>query len=416
MDLSLGRIERLLRVLGNPERRLPPVVHVAGTNGKGSTVATMRAILEAGGQRVHVYTSPHLVSFRERIRLAGTLVTDAELARALETCESANAGEPITFFEITTAAAFVLFAEVPADVLLLEVGLGGRLDATNVVPDPVVSAITPISLDHEQWLGDTVREIAAEKAGILRRGVPAVFAPQTDAVRAILEDAAARTGAPVRTAGQDWSARAEGGRLVVEDDLGLLDLPLPRLPGQHQIANAGLAVSALKAAGLLPAAERVETGIVTTDWPARMQSLQEGRFVDLAPPRAEIWLDGGHNPDAGRAAANFLADLEERAPKPLYLIAGMLNTKDPLHYFEAFKGLARHVFTVPIRDTEASLPAADLATSAEAAGLVAEPVDDVTAALARLRSAPSDEAPRIFICGSLYLAGEVLAGNGTIPS
>jgi len=415
MDLSLQRVEKLLAKLGNPEMRLPPVVHVAGTNGKGSTIATMRAILEAAGQRVHVYTSPHLVSFHERIRLAGTMVSDADLSRALSLCETANAGDPITFFEITTVAAFVLFSEQPADILLLEVGLGGRLDATNVIPSPVISVVTSISLDHEAWLGDSLEEIAAEKAGILKMGVPAIFAQQPDGVRAVLEEAAQRVGAPYKVGGQDWTSRAESGRLVVEDETGLIDLPLPKLPGQHQIANAGLAVSALKMAGLLPAADKVEAGIAATCWPARMQRLRTGRLVQRAPAGSEIWLDGGHNPDAGKAVANFVADLEDRAPKPLFLIAGMLNTKDPLHYFEAFQGLVQQVFTVSIKGAEASWSAEELSRSAIAAGLTCEPMDDVGAVLDHLTDAAVPQAPRILICGSLYLAGNVLAENETPP-
>ena len=415
MDLSLGRIEKLLVRLDNPQMRLPPVIHVAGTNGKGSTIANMRAILEAAGQRVHVYTSPHLVSFHERIRLAGSLVTDEELSSALETCEQANDGDPITFFEITTAAAFLLFADTPADILLLEVGLGGRLDATNTIPDPVVSVITSISFDHEQWLGDTLPEIATEKAGILRRGVPMVTADQPDEVRDVLEEAARRAGAPCSLGGQDWSAREEAGRMVVEDGTGLIDLPLPRLAGNHQIANAGLAVSALKTAGLLPHSDIVERGLGETAWPARLQRLQTGDLVNRARAGSEVWLDGGHNPDAGAVSAGFLADLDDKAPKPVFLIAGMLNTKDPLHYFEAFAGLARHVLAVPIREAEASWSAEELADGARRAGLSAEPVADVATAIEAVNAMSTDEAPRILICGSLYLAGEVLAENGTPP-
>lgn len=415
MDLSLGRVERLLARLGNPEERLPPLIHVAGTNGKGSTIATMRAILEAAGQNIHVYTSPHLVSFHERIRLAGRLVSDDDLSRALALCEDVNDGDPITFFEITTVAAMVLFAEVPADCLLLEVGLGGRLDATNVAPDPMVSVITSISMDHEQWLGDTLAAIAAEKAGILRAGIPAVFAPQESAAGEVLEAAAARVGAPCLIGGQDWTARSDGGRLVVEDLNGLVDLPLPRLPGQHQVVNAGLAVTALKTAGLLPSQDRVEAGISATDWPARMQRLQTGRLVSQAPQGAEIWLDGGHNPDAGKAVASFMADLEDRVPRPLILVAGMLNTKEPLHYFEAFQGLVHHVYTVPIPETESSWTTDELSAKAITAGLSSDPMPDVAAVLDYLGRLDAATPPRILICGSLYLAGQVLAENGTPP-
>ncbi|MEM8811836.1 MAG: folylpolyglutamate synthase/dihydrofolate synthase family protein [Pseudomonadota bacterium] len=415
MDLSLGRMQRLLERLGNPENRLPPIVHVAGTNGKGSTIATMRGILDACGQRVHVYTSPHLVAFRERIRLGGTLVSDEDLSRALVHCETVNDGDPITFFEITTAAAFLLFSEKPADILLLEVGLGGRLDATNVVPDPAVSVITAISMDHEQWLGDTLEAIAGEKAGIIRKNVPVVTAPQPDPVRDVIAAHADRVGAPARFGGQDWIAREESGRLVVEDGSGLVDLPLPRLRGQHQIDNAGVAVTALKTAGLLPVPDRVEAGILATEWPARLQRLQSQALSDLAPADSELWLDGGHNPDAGQAAANFMADLEERAPRPLFLIAGMLNTKDPIPYFKAFNGLVRHVYTVPISGAEASYGAESLSDSAFAAGLASEPFADVRSALAFLKKTWDYGPPRILICGSLYLAGEVLGEFGPLP-
>lgn len=421
IDLSLGRIERLLAALGHPERALPPVVHVAGTNGKGSTTATMRAILEAGGRSVHVYTSPHLCRFHERVRLGapggGRFVDDARLVEALKRAEAANRGAPITLFEITTAAAFLIFAEEPADVLLLEVGLGGRLDATNVVDRPEASLITSISLDHEKFLGATLADIAAEKAGIIKPDVPVVVAPQPPEVLAIVERVAARARAPVFAAGREWSAAEERGRLVFQDEDGLLDLPPPRLVGRHQFGNAGIAIAGLRAAGLWPGLAATEAGLGRVDWPARMQRLTHGRLVETAMPGAEIWLDGGHNPGAGEAIASVMADLEERVPRPLFLIAGMLSTKDPVGYFRPFAGLVRHVFAVPVFGSESGRDPAELAGAARTAGLSAEPVSGVKTALRLLAEGWRFEPPpRILICGSLYLAGDVLAQNGTPPA
>src|SRR5262252_5871701 len=345
IDLSLDRMWRLLGALGHPERQLPPVVHVAGTNGKGSTVAFMRAMLEADGRRVHVYTSPHLVRFNERFRLGnaggGELVSDEALADALSQCEAANGSAPITVFEIETAAAFLLFARHPADVLLLEVGLGGRLDATNVVECPLAAVITPVSLDHAEFLGDTVALVAAEKAGILKEGVPAIVAAQPREALAVIERQAGRVKAPIRIAGEDWTATEERGRLVYQDDDGLLDLPAPRLYGRHQFENAGVAIAALRAVGnlKLPAAA-FETGIAKAEWPARMQRLAHGRLAALCPPGSELWLDGSHNADGGRAIANALADLEERVSRPLVLVVGMLSTKDGESFLRNFAGLA----------------------------------------------------------------------------
>src|SRR5687767_12016075 len=333
IDLSLDRMWRILNALQHPERHLPPVIHVAGTNGKGSTIAFMRAILEAAGLRVHVYTSPHLVRFNERFRLGapgeGALVSDEVLAGALAECERANAGEPITMFEITTAAGLLLFARNPADALLLEVGLGGRLDATNVIDTPLATVITPVSLDHAEHLGDSIAKIATEKAGIIKRGAPAIVAAQPREALAVIERAAARAGAPIRIAGENWTATEERGRLVYQDDDGLLDLPAPRLPGRHQFENAGVAIAALRAAGSLKISpDAYEAGIVKADWPARMQRLSHGRLIGLLPAGSELWLDGGHNADGSRAIANVLADLEERVSKPLVLIVGMLASKD----------------------------------------------------------------------------------------
>jgi dihydrofolate synthase / folylpolyglutamate synthase len=421
IDLSLDRMWRILDALGHPERRLPPVFHVAGTNGKGSVIAFMRAILEAAGLRVHVYTSPHLVRFNERFRLGqaggGVLVSDEELVAVLTECEAANGAAPITVFEIETAAAFVLFARHPADVLLLEVGLGGRLDATNVVERPLATAITPVSLDHAEYLGDTLAKIAAEKAGILKRDVPAIVAAQPRAALAVIERAAARAGAPIRIAGEDWTATEERGRLVYQDDAGLLDLPPPKLYGRHQFENAGVAIAALRAASALklpPSA--FEAGIAKADWPARMQRLSQGALAAFVPAGSELWLDGGHNADGGRAVANALADLEERVSRPLVLVVGMLSTKDCEGFLQNFAGLARRVVAVPIPRQEKSLSADAVAAAARAVGIPAESGDDIAAALAAIGGLALDPPPRILITGSLYLAGEVLALNGTPPT
>lgn len=417
IDLSLGRMERLLGALGRPQDRLPPLVHIAGTNGKGSTTAFMRAILEAAGLKVHVYTSPHLVAFNERIRLAGRLVTDARLIEALDVCEQANAGAEITFFEVTTAAALLLFAEEPADVLLLEVGLGGRLDATNVVDAPLAATITPLSMDHERYLGERLTDIAAEKAGILKRGCPAVIAPQPDEAMAVIERVAARLGAPLQVFGQDFTAFEENGRLVYQDEEGLMDLPLPRLFGRHQIVNAAMAIASLRAAGRLPAVEAIEAGLLSVDWPGRMQPLTEGPLLDLCPPGSELWLDGGHNPGAGITIAEVMAEQEERSPRPLYLVSGMLKTKDPVGFFRPFAGLVREVACVPLTTTDVGRDPACLAGSAREAGLAADAHASLVAALAHVRERAAGDTvpPRILICGSLYLAGEVLARNGMKP-
>jgi dihydrofolate synthase/folylpolyglutamate synthase len=421
-DLSLGRIRRLLAALGHPEQRLPPVFHVAGTNGKGSTVAFLRAILEAEGLRVHADTSPHLVRYNERFRLAdgpglSSFVADDDLADALSRTERANGDEAITLFELLTAAGFLLFAERPADALLLEVGLGGRFDSTNVVDRPAVSVITSISLDHQAYLGNTVEKIAFEKAGIIKAGAPVVLSPNPDGVVAVVERVAAEVGAgPLMIGGQDWTAFEEHGRLVFQDIDGLLDLPRPRLPGSHQIVNAGTAIAAVRAAGFHVGHDALERGMERVEWPARLQRLTVGAIVDAAPQGAEIWLDGGHNPGAGEVIASAMADLEERVARPLVLIAGMLATKDPVGFFEAFAGLARRVYTVPIRGSDAAREPQALAAEARGAGVTAMATTGVTAALSHLRDTWSGPAPRILICGSLYLAGEVLADNGTPPA
>jgi len=420
-DLSLERIGRLLRRLGDPQEKLPPVIHIAGTNGKGSAAAFSRALLEASGRTVHVHTSPHLVRWHERFRLGkpngGEFVDDDVLADAVERVAEANRGEQITVFEILTAVMFVLFSEHPADAAIVEVGLGGRFDATNVIRHPATSLIMPISLDHEAYLGDRVELIAAEKAGIIKPGSPVVIGQQEwDAAREVLLETAERLDVPFEVYGQDFIAVEENGRMVYQDEDGLMDLPLPRLVGRHQLANAAAAIAAVKAAGFsitVPAAEQAMLGV---SWPGRMQRLTEGRLVDLAPEGAEIWLDGGHNPGAGAVIAEAMAEAEEKRPRPLVLISGMINTKDQKGYFSAFEGMARHVYTVPVHMSEAGVPNSELSARAIAAGLSAEPVNSVPNALKLLRDTWDEQMPpRILISGSLYLAGEVLAENGTPP-
>jgi dihydrofolate synthase/folylpolyglutamate synthase len=415
IDLSLGRMERILEALGHPERKVPPVIHVAGTNGKGSTIAFMRAMIEAAGKRAHVYTSPNLVRINERFRLAGRLVADDDLADALAACERANGSAPITVFEIETAAAFLLFAGHPADVLLLEVGLGGRLDATNVVERPAVSVITPVSIDHVDLLGDTLEKIATEKAAILRRGVPAVIGRQSEGPLAIITRHAEEVGALQHVMGQGWVAGEERGRLVYQDETGLLDLPAPRLFGRHQFDNAGTAIAALRVSGLQLPASAFERGMVRADWPARMQRLTAGQLLPLAPQGSEVWLDGGHNVDGGRTIAAALADLEERVSRPLVLIVGMLSTKDAEGFLHNFTGLARRLIALPIHQDKA-LSADAIADIARKVGIPAERCDSIEAALTRVGDLELSPPPRILITGSLYLAGEVLAANGTPPT
>jgi len=421
-DLSLDRIRRLLDRLDNPERHMPPVIHIAGTNGKGSAAAFSRALLEAAGHSVHVHTSPHLVHWHERYRIGGPdggeLVPDAMLADAVRRVADANRGETITVFEILTAVMFVLFSENPAEAAIVEVGLGGRFDATNVIERPAVSVIMPISMDHEAYLGDRVELIAAEKAGIIKPGCPVIIGQQEyDAARDVLIDTAARLGCPTQVYGEDFLAYEEDGRLIYQDETGLLDISLPKLAGRHQFANAAAAIAAVRAAGFDLGHRAVDRAMGAVDWPGRMQRLPEGRLQQLAPAGAEIWIDGGHNPGAGMVVAEALAEQEERFPRPLFLISGMINTKDQAGYFRAFHGMARHVYTVPVANSDAGVPPAELAARAAETGLSAEPVASVRNALMLLRDTwdPGETAPRIIICGSLYLVGEVLAENGTPP-
>ncbi|MGR3566613.1 MAG: bifunctional folylpolyglutamate synthase/dihydrofolate synthase [Pseudooceanicola nanhaiensis] len=404
IDLTLDRMWRLLDALGNPQEHLPPVIHVAGTNGKGSTLAMIRAGLEADGKRCHVYTSPHLARFHERIRLAGDLISEAYLAEVLDECYAANGGEPITYFEITTCAALLAFARTPADYCLLEVGLGGRLDATNVVDKPALTVITPVSIDHQQYLGETLGQIAFEKAGILKREVPCVVGPQGDAALEAIEARAARLAAPLIAQGQHWHVWEERGRLIFQDETGLIDLPPPNLPGAHQFDNAGSALAALRHLGLPE--EALEAAVTRAEWPARMQRLTRGPLVDSAPG-IELWLDGGHNPAAGEALAKHLATLPDR---PTHLICGMLNTKDVAGFMRPLAPHVASLTAVSIPGEAATLTAEQTSGIAAACGIAERQAGSVAEALALI----AEETPRarVLICGSLYLAGRILRENG----
>ncbi|WP_317055993.1 bifunctional folylpolyglutamate synthase/dihydrofolate synthase [Roseovarius rhodophyticola] len=404
IDLTLDRVWRLLDRLGNPQEALPPVIHIAGTNGKGSTLAMIRAGIEGAGQRAHAYTSPHLARFHERIRLAGDLISEPDLNAVLDECYAANGDAPITYFEITTCAALLAMSRVKADFTLLEVGLGGRLDATNVIAKPALTIITPVSMDHEQFLGDTLAAIAGEKAGIIKRSVPCVVSPQADDAMDVIEAKARSLGAPLLAYGQHWHVTTERGRLIFQDEHGLRDLPLPNLPGAHQIENAGAAIAALRHLNLGDAA--IEAAVTSAHWPARMQRLTEGALAQTAP-EAELWLDGGHNPAAGQALANHIATLPQR---PTHLICGMLNTKDISGYLTPLATVADSLTAVSIPGEANTLPAADTAAAANSAGFTATAADSVEDALHQI-TAQTPNA-RILICGSLYLAGHILRENG----
>jgi dihydrofolate synthase/folylpolyglutamate synthase len=407
IDLGLARVHRTLCRLGNPHRRLPPVFHVAGTNGKGSTCAYLRAVLEASGARVHVFTSPHLVHYRERVVLAGEEIADDAFIEAINRVDAAAGDDDLTLFETITCAAFLAFAETPAEYLVLEVGLGGRLDATNVIERPLAAVITPIALDHQNFLGDTLAAIAGEKAGIFRKNAPAVVGPQTPEAMAVFEQKAQEAGAVLFAFGSAWNAWAENGRLIYQDDNGLSDLAAPRLAGVHQFMNAGLAAAAIRASGLSFPDEILSAGLQSARWPARMQLLRSGPLVDAVGLRSELWLDGGHNPHAARALASAFADFEERSSRPLILISGMQENKDAEGFFAAFSGLASTVFAVRADHTGARSPD-DVAAAAERAGIPAYPCGSLLEAATLARGGGP---ARILICGSLYLAGEVLRNN-----
>ena len=403
IDLTLDRMWRLLQKLGNPQNDLPPVIHIAGTNGKGSTQAMIRAGLEAAGKRVHAYTSPHLARFHERIRLAGTLIDEDHLSMILDECYEQNGGETITYFEITTAAAILAMARTPADYTLLEVGLGGRLDATNVIDNPLLSIITPISIDHEQFLGNTLAKIAGEKAGIIKKMCPVIVAPQPDEALDVIEQTANRNHAPLIAYAQHWQIDTERDGLIFHDDNGVVQLPRPNLPGAHQFENAGTAVAALRQLGF--GNEVCEAALTQAHWPARMQKLQSGPVIDIAP-NAEIWLDGGHNPAAGRALGHHLSQLPKR---PTYLLCGMLNTKDIAGYLSPMAAHVEKLVAVSIPGELNTLPAEDTAAAAQQAGILSETAVDVITAAGDI--AKTDPDARILICGSLYLAGNILRSH-----
>jgi dihydrofolate synthase/folylpolyglutamate synthase len=406
IDLTLDRVWRLLDALGNPQKDLPPVIHIAGTNGKGSTQAMVRAGLEAAGHKVHAYTSPHLARFHERIRLAGTLISEADLTALLDECYAKNGADDITYFEITTCAALLAFARTPADFTLLEVGLGGRLDATNVIDRPELTIITPVSMDHEAFLGTTIAAIAGEKAGIIKRGVPCIIGPQSESGLDVMEARAAQCGAPVLAYGQHWHSGPERDGMIYQDELGLLDLPLPILPGLHQIQNAGIALAALRHLGCDEAA--CTAGLTQAVWPARMQRLRSGPLANLANASgAELWLDGGHNPAAGAALALVLRSLPKR---PTHMICGMLNTKDVDGYLAPLAEVAISLTGVSIPGEANTLPADQTAQAAQHVGLAGRAADTVTEALQAILA--DDPHARVLICGSLYLAGAILRENG----
>lgn len=413
IDLKLDRIERLLGQIGHPEERMPPVIHVAGTNGKGSTIAYLRAFLEASGKKVHVMTSPHLVRFNERIRLAGKLVSSRRLNQALEFCETANGGKPITFFELTTAAAFKLFADVKADYLLLETGMGGTYDASNVVKHPLGVVITPVDLDHQAFLGNTIAEIAVSKAGIIKRGSKAVFARQRDEGRDVLVRQAARLGVRPLIAGEDFEGHAENGRLVYSDEQGLLDLPPPALAGPHQFENAAVAIAAARHFGLPVSEAAIAKGLRQVDWPARLAPVQ-GTLLQMLPAGSELWLDGGHNVHGAAALALALDEMQTRRPLPLVLIMGLMNTRKPGEVLAPFAGKVKKVLALTIPGEPNANPAATIVAEARATGFDAAESTSILNALAD--AARLGGEMRVVFVGSLYLAGHVLHQNGTPPT
>lgn len=411
IDLSLGRTERLLEALGRPQDRLAPVIHVAGTNGKGSTVAFLRAIAEAAGLTVHVFTSPHLVRFAERIRVAGELISEARLAEVLEHVERVNAGEPITFFEITTVAGLQAFAETPADLCIVEVGLGGRFDSTNVIERPAVSVIAPVDYDHKEYLGDTLTMIAGEKAGIIKTGRPVVSARQTEDALAVIEAEAERLGSPLTLCGRDFDAWADRGGMAFQWEGGLLDLPRPALVGVHQIENAGTAIAAALALGDPRIdARSIAEGLTRATWPARMQRLTEGPLGRMAEAAgADLWLDGGHNPHAARALAETAAGMRARDGRPLTFIVGLLQRKDAAGVWEALRGLDARLIATGFASELASPPEALAAAAPDLRiEIAANPTAAVAMALSDERT-QSGPPPHVILCGSLYMAGEVLS-------
>jgi dihydrofolate synthase / folylpolyglutamate synthase len=416
IDLSLDRVARLLARLGDPQDALPPVVHVAGTNGKGSTVAFLRAMLEAAGYRVHAYISPHLVRFNERIRLAGRLIEDHYLEEMLERCERANRGEPITFFEITTATAFLAFRDTPADAVLLETGLGGRLDATNLVARPACTAITPISMDHMHFLGGTLAAIAAEKAGIIKPGAPCVLGPQLPEAAAVFAARADALAAPLDRCGVEWQATGEGRAMRWRGQGREIELPMPGLPGLHQVDNAGTAIACLNHLAMFDVPEAaIARGLTAVEWPARLQRLSRGPLASLAPPGARLWLDGGHNPGAGVALAETFAAWRkaDTTPRKLYLVTGMLNTKDAAGFLAPLAAVASGAVAIAIPGEANSYSAEELRAFADQVGLPCQTAPNALGAVASVQRLAADDAvpPDILVCGSLYLAGHVLRDN-----
>lgn len=419
IDLGLERVLRVLKALGNPQDRLPPVVHIAGTNGKGSTVSFVRAMAEANGLKCHVYISPHLVHFRERITVASKEISDAQLLDVLERVRIANNGQSLSFFEATTAAALLAFSENSADLCIIEVGLGGRFDATNVIERPAVVGITPVDMDHAEFLGRDLAGIAREKAGIMKHLVPAAIGKQSDLVNAVMEAEASKLSVQATYFGQDFRSYRQHGRLVYEDESALMDLPLPALIGEHQISNAGLAI---RIARILQLSEKsIARGLETVKWPARMQNLTKGPFAEMvAESGGELWLDGGHNPHAARAVASAMAEMESKTARPLILVTGILANKDIGGFLDAFEGLASAVIGVSIPD-HASLAPETLQELAEARGMIGQVASNLTdavqraintgEALSRQTTAEPIIPPRVLICGSLYLAGVVLREN-----
>ncbi len=419
IDLGLERIERVLKTLGQPHLKLPPTVHIAGTNGKGSTVAFLRAMAEAEGLRAHVYTSPHLVHFRERIVLGSKEIDDDTLVDVLERVRAANDGQPLSFFEATTAAAFLAFSESPADICIIEVGLGGRYDATNVIEAPAAIGITPIDYDHAEFLGRDLAGIAREKAGIMKRHCPAYIGAQTQLVNAVLDAEANKLGITPKIMDQDFRAYLEQGHLVFEDEAQVMDLPPPGLAGAHQTQNAGLAIAL--AAHMQISNKAIAKGLESAFWPARMQPLSTGPLADkVIEIGGELWLDGGHNPQAGRALASTMGALEARSPRPLIIIMGILANKDVGGFLDSFQGLASGLIGIDIPD-HASLAPETLCELAAARGIRAQTADNIQQAIdAAIKMGQgqikdkNDSPPRILICGSLYLSGEVLRLNGGI--
>ncbi|MFK5979501.1 MAG: folylpolyglutamate synthase/dihydrofolate synthase family protein [Rhizobiaceae bacterium] len=419
-DLSLGRVTRLLALLGDPQKRIPPVIHVAGTNGKGSTIAFCRTILEASGHKVHAHTSPHLVNWNERYRLGhdggGQLVTDAVLAEAISRVAEANGGQPITVFEILSAVMFVLFSEHPADFCLVEVGLGGRFDATNVLEKPAICTITPIALDHQAFLGDTIAKIAFEKAGIIKPGAKVVVGPQQEAAREVIEAKAEECRVQIFVAGQDFDYYEQGGRFIYQDEEGLLDLPMPHLIGEHQLGNAATAIATIRATGVKTSNEQFETAMEKVSWPGRMSRLKTGTIVDKLGENWEIWVDGGHNPAAAQAISREIIRQNKQNEMPTIMICGMLNTKEPKGYFDAFNGLVKKIITVPIQSSDAGIDAAELAEIASQTGLKSMAVNSLSEALEILAKNKEKSRQRILVAGSLYLIGDVLLENETPPA